>query len=238
MMIIKFLSLGMRCGNKMLDAHEKLKMLYHNIEKACNEQPNLAAAQTTMIAVSKTYDADAIIPFITAGVKNFGENRVQEALDKWGRLKETYPDCILHLIGPLQRNKVKQAVALFDVIHSLDRPQLLEPLKNAMVNQKRDLPVFIQVNISDEAQKSGIAVEELDDFIDLVKNTYQMKLMGLMCIPIFDKNPSPYFAHLYKLAKQHQLPHLSMGMSSDYETAIKFGATYIRVGTILFGARQ
>ncbi|MCH9852624.1 MAG: YggS family pyridoxal phosphate-dependent enzyme [Alphaproteobacteria bacterium] len=216
----------------------RLDMLNQKISEARKEQPNLARDEVTLIAVSKTFDAPAIIPFIEAGVKNFGENRVQEAMQKWTPLKQTYPDCILHLIGPLQRNKVKQAVALFDVIHSVDRPQLLQPLKNAMRDQNRDLPVLIQVNISDEPQKSGIAVQDLADFITLATQTYQMNVIGLMCIPNLQHDPSPYFAHLYQLAKQHDLPHLSMGMSNDFETAIRFGASYIRVGSLLFGQRD
>ncbi len=216
----------------------RLDMLNQKITAARNiTAPNLVQDDITLIAVSKTFDAPAIIPFLEAGVRNFGENRVQEAVQKWTTLKQDYPDCILHLIGPLQRNKIKQAVALFDVIHSVDRPQLLEPLKNAMHSQNRDLPLLIQVNISDEPQKSGVAVKDLADFITSAKQTYQMNVVGLMCIPHLQHDPSPYFAHLYQLAKQHDLPSLSMGMSNDFETAIRFGASYIRVGSALFGQR-
>ncbi len=216
----------------------KLDMLNQKITEARNEQPNLARDEAILIAVSKNFDAPAIIPFLEAGVKNFGENRVQEAVQKWTPLRQAYPDCILHLIGPLQRNKVKQAVAIFDVIHSVDRPQLLEPLKKEMHSQSRDLPVLIQVNISDEPQKSGVAPQDLADFITLLKQTYRMNVIGLMCIPHLQHDPSPYFAHLYQLAKQHDLPHLSMGMSNDFQTAIRFGASYIRVGSALFGQRE
>ncbi|MCH9844881.1 MAG: YggS family pyridoxal phosphate-dependent enzyme [Alphaproteobacteria bacterium] len=220
------------------DAIYRLNIIKQKIAEARREQPNLARDEVTLIAVSKNFDTPAIVPFLEAGIRNFGENRVQEAVQKWTPLKQQYPDCILHLIGPLQRNKAKQAVALFDVIHSVDRPQLLEPLKNAMRDQSRDLPVLIQVNISDEPQKSGIAVQDLPDFITMAKQTYQMNVIGLMCIPNLQQNPSPYFAHLYQLAKQHDLPHLSMGMSNDFETAIRFGASYIRIGSALFGQRD
>ncbi len=221
----------------MADATQNLTELHHHLAQLKQEEPNICAQHLTMIAVSKTFDADHITPFLQQGVRNFGENRIQEAQEKWPALKAAYPDVNLHLIGPLQRNKVKQAVALFDVIHTVDRIALLEPLANAFTQQQRNLPIFIQVNISQEEQKSGIAPTELADFITLIRQDYQMNLVGLMCIPSAHEHPAPYFAQLHQLGKQHELPYLSMGMSNDYDIAVKFGATHIRVGSKLFGAR-
>lgn len=221
----------------MSDATQNLTELQNHLAHIKQEQPNICADELTMIAVSKTFGAEYIIPFLQLGLRHFGENRVQEAVAKWAALKTEYPDTILHLIGPLQRNKVKQAVELFDVIHTVDRVALLEPLANAFAQQQRNLPIFVQVNISQEEQKSGIDPTQLDEFITLIKQKYRMNLMGLMCIPAADENPAPYFAQLNQMGKKHGLPYLSMGMSNDYDVAVKFGATHIRVGSKLFGAR-
>lgn len=190
----------------------------------------------SLIAVSKTHPADQIVPLLEAGQRVFGENRVQEAQEKWPRLREVYPDVELHLIGQLQSNKADEAVALFDAIHSLDRPSLLTALAKAMDKAGRRVPCFAQVNVGDEAQKGGVAISELPGFLAKVRDA-DVPLAGLMCIPPADIEPAPFFAFLAKLAADNGVTGLSMGMSGDYETAIMLGATHIRVGTALFGQR-
>ena len=190
----------------------------------------------SLIAVSKTHPADQIVPLLEAGQRVFGENRVQEAQEKWPRLREAYPDVELHLIGQLQSNKADDAVALFDAIHSLDRPSLLTALAKAMDKAGRRVPCFVQVNVGDEAQKGGVAISELPGFLAKVRDA-DVPLAGLMCIPPADIEPAPFFAFLAKLAADNGVTGLSMGMSGDYETAIMLGATHIRVGTALFGQR-
>ena len=190
----------------------------------------------SLIAVSKTHPADQIVPLLEAGQRVFGENRVQEAQEKWPRLREVYPDVELHLIGQLQSNKADEAVALFDAIHSLDRPSLLTALAKAMDKAGRRVPCFVQVNVGDEAQKGGVAISELPGFLAKVRDA-DVPLAGLMCIPPADIEPAPFFAFLAKLAADNGVTGLSMGMSGDYETAIMLGATHIRVGTALFGQR-
>lgn len=194
------------------------------------------AEEITLIAVSKTHPADSIVPLLEQGQRVFGENRVQEAESKWPELRASYPDVELHLIGQLQSNKAEEAVALFDYIHSLDRPSLLKALSKAMDKAGRRVPCFIQVNIGDEEQKGGCAISQLPAFIDQVRAA-EIPIAGLMCIPPSDIEPAPFFAFMDKLARDHGLPGRSMGMSGDYETAIMQGATHIRVGTALFGAR-
>ncbi|MGE4410773.1 MAG: YggS family pyridoxal phosphate-dependent enzyme [Sphingobium sp.] len=190
-----------------------------------------------LIAISKTQPVEAILPLIEAGHRQFGENRVQEAKAKWPELKARYPDLILHCVGQLQSNKAAEAVALFDVIHSLDRPSLVRALAEAMEKQGRHLPCFIQVNIGDEAQKGGCAIADLPALLAEARSV-GLTVEGLMCVPPVGVEPAPYFALLAKLARDHGLKGLSMGMSGDYETAVTLGATYIRVGTALFGARN
>lgn len=190
-----------------------------------------------LVAVSKTFGPEAIAPLIQAGQRRFGENRVQEAQAKWPALKAEYPDLVLHLIGPLQTNKAREAVALFDVIESLDRERLAKVLAAEMERQDRRLPCFVQVNIGAEPQKAGIAVEETPGFVALSRDTYGLDVVGLMCIPPLDQPPGPYFAQLAALAERSGLEKLSMGMSADFETAILMGATQVRVGSALFGAR-
>lgn len=194
------------------------------------------AEEITLIAVSKTHPADSIVPLLEQGQRVFGENRVQEAESKWPELRASYPDVELHLIGQLQSNKAEEAVALFDYIHSLDRPSLLKALSKAMDKAGRRVPCFIQVNIGDEEQKGGCAISQLPALIDQVRAA-EIPIAGLMCIPPSDIEPAPFFAFMDKLARDHGLPGRSMGMSGDYETAIMQGATHIRVGTALFGAR-
>jgi len=193
-------------------------------------------ASVTLIAVSKTHQANAIQPLIDAGQRVFGENRVQEAQGKWPALKAAHPDIALHLIGQLQSNKAEEAVALFDCVHSLDRPSLLTALAKAMDKTGRQVPCFVQVNIGDEPQKGGCPIADLPAFLAAVRAT-DIPLAGLMCIPPADTESAPFFALLAKLAGDHGLTGLSMGMSGDYETAVMLGATHVRVGTALFGAR-
>jgi hypothetical protein len=190
----------------------------------------------TLIAVSKTHDAETIQPLINAGQRVFGENRVQEAQGKWPALRAAHSDIELHLIGQLQSNKAEEAVALFDCIHSLDRPSLLTALAKAMDKADKRVPCFVQVNIGDEQQKGGCPIAELPAFLDAARAA-DIPLAGLMCIPPADTEAAPFFALLAKLAADHGLTGLSMGMSGDYETAVMLGATHVRVGTALFGQR-
>lgn len=196
------------------------------------------APKPKLIAVSKTFAADDIQPILEAGQVDFGENRVQEAQGKWPTLKEAFPNTVLHLIGPLQTNKVKDAVQLFDVIHSVDREKLAKSLAKEFAATGKNLPVFIQVNIGEEPQKAGIAPEDAVAFVALCQNTYNLDVRGLMCIPPAGEPAAPYFAQLAGLAKQANLNELSMGMSADFDTAVEMGATYVRVGSAIFGQRD
>jgi pyridoxal phosphate enzyme (YggS family) len=193
-------------------------------------------ADIHLIAVSKTRSGDDIAPLILEGQMLFGENRVQEAATKWPALKERHPEVELHLIGQLQSNKAEEAVALFDMIHSVDRLSLVTALGKAMQKLGRAVPCFIQVNIGAEEQKGGCAVAELPDLLKAAQDA-GVPVAGLMCIPPAELEPAPFFALLAELSARHGLAQLSMGMSDDFETAIMLGATYIRVGTALFGAR-
>lgn len=190
----------------------------------------------TLVAVSKTYDADAIAPLIRAGQRVFGENRVQEAQAKWPALREQHPAVELHLVGQLQSNKAEEAVCLFDVIHSLDRPSLLTALARAMDKTGRRIPCFLQVNIGDERQKGGCAIADLSSLLASAREA-GIPVAGLMCVPPADVEPAPYFALLAKLARDEGVEGLSMGMSNDLEAAVMLGATHVRVGTALFGER-
>lgn len=194
------------------------------------------ADDITLIAISKTHDADAIAPLIAQGQRVFGENRVQEAQAKWPALKAAHPDISLHLVGQLQSNKAEDAVALFDAIHSVDRPSLVAALAKAMAKLGRRIPLYVQVNIGAEAQKGGCPIADLPALLAQIRQA-DLPLAGLMCVPPAQIEPAPFFALLGKLAQDHQLTGLSMGMSGDFETAIMLGATHIRVGSALFGAR-
>ena len=216
-------------------AASRLAEVRSNIARVC-KPARREPADVTLIAVSKTHDADAIQPLIDADQRVFGENRVQEAQAKWPELRAAHPDIELHLIGQLQSNKAEEAVALFDYIHALDRPSLLTALARAMDKAGRKVPCFVQVNIGDEPQKGGCPIAELPAFLDAVRAT-DVPLAGLMCIPPADTEAAPFFALLAKLAADHGLTGLSMGMSGDYETAVMLGATHVRVGTALFGTR-
>ena len=193
--------------------------------------------QVNIIAVSKTFSPEAIAPVLAVGHRVFGENRVQEAAEKWPNLKASYPDVELHLIGALQSNKAAQAVALFDVIHSLDRIKLAHVLAAEMKRQNRQLKILVQVNTGKEDQKSGIPPEKTEEFVITCRSELGLNIVGLMCLPPQQDVAGPHFALLQKLSQQCNAPLLSMGMSCDYEEAIKFGATHIRLGTAIFGPR-
>jgi pyridoxal phosphate enzyme (YggS family) len=190
-----------------------------------------------LVAVSKTVPAAVIEEAIEAGQRLFGENRVQEALAKWPALKELHSDIELHLIGPLQSNKAREAVALFDVIETLDRPKLARALAEEMERQGTCPRLFVQVNTGEEPQKAGVAPEETPAFVALCRDTFDLKISGLMCMPPYGEEPSMHFALLSNLADDLGLDELSMGMSGDFTKAISFGATYVRVGTAIFGER-
>ena len=194
-------------------------------------------ADVALIAVTKTYGADAILPVIAAGQRRFGENRVQEAKAKWPPLREAHAGIELHLIGPLQSNKVRDAVALFDAIHTLDRLKIAAALAEEMTARGRKPRLFIQVNTGDEPQKAGVAPRDAESLIRACRDDLGLEIDGLMCIPPFDQPPEPHFALLAKLSRDLGLPILSMGMSADFEAAILCGATHVRVGSALFGAR-
>ena len=204
---------------------------------AAEKAASRPTGSATLVAVSKTYEADSIRPVLLAGQRVFGENRVQEALGKWPRLKEEFPDIELHLIGPLQSNKAKEAVALFDCIETVDREKIAAELAKEAARQGRDLRVYVQVNTGLEPQKAGIDPRETVAFVTRCRDVHGLPVEGLMCIPPADENPGPHFALLAKLAAEAGVEKLSMGMSGDYETAVHFGATSVRVGSAIFGAR-
>jgi hypothetical protein len=194
-------------------------------------------ASVVLVAVAKTHPAEQILPALEAGHRIFGENRVQEAATKWPPLRDRYPDVQLHLIGPLQTNKVKEAVALFDVIETVDREKLARALSAEMARQDRHPACYIQVNTGEETQKAGVTPDEVDGFVALCRDELGLPVKGLMCIPPVDEPPAPHFALLAQIAERHDLSVLSMGMSGDYEIAIGLGATHVRVGTAIFGER-
>lgn len=191
----------------------------------------------TLIAVSKTMPAEAILPALEAGQRVFGENYVQEAKAKWPALKERFPDAELHMIGPLQSNKAREAVELFDAIHSLDRESLAKELVREIARAGRAPRLLVQVNTGEEAQKGGVMPADADAFLARCRDVHGLVIDGLMCIPPADEPPSPHFGLLAKIAARNGLKGLSMGMSADYEAAIQLGATYVRVGSAIFGAR-
>lgn len=197
-----------------------------------------ASGDVNLVAVSKTHDAARIRPVLQAGHRLFGENRVQEAEGKWPPLREDFPDVRLHLIGPLQTNKVRQALALFDVIETVDRPKLAREIAKEAQKTGRMPDCFIQVNTGAEAQKAGVLPGETDAFVASCREEFGLPVKGLMCIPPVDEEPSLHFALLREIARRNGLAELSMGMSADYRVAIAFGATLVRVGTAIFGARE
>jgi PLP dependent protein len=206
------------------------------VARACKEARR-ERASVTLIAVSKTFDAAAISPVIDAGQRVFGENRVQEAKAKWPGLTAAYPGIVLHLIGPLQSNKTREAVALFDAIHSVDRPSICEALAKEINSQKKQPELFVQLNTGEEPQKAGVVPGDADAFIAACRDKYGLVISGLMCIPPVNEAPAPHFALTAKIAARNGLKNLSMGMSADFAVAIQFGATHVRVGSAIFGHR-
>jgi len=204
---------------------------------AATRQADRPAGSVALVAVSKTHPAAAVREALAAGHRVFGENRVQEAEAKYPALREAFPDLALHLIGPLQTNKVRDAVALFDVIETVDRPRLAVALAREMERTGRRLPCLIEVNTGEEPQKSGVLPEAADAFIAECRDRLGLPIVGLMGVPPVDEAPAPHFALLREIARRSGLELLSMGMSADFETAIRFGATHVRVGTAIFGAR-
>ena len=207
------------------------------IARACREASR-DPADVTLVAVSKTFGADVIEPVIAAGQRVFGENRVQEARSKWPALTARHPGLELHMIGPLQSNKAKEAVALFDAIHSVDRPSLCEALSKEIGRQGRRPRLFVEINTGAEQQKAGVLPQDADAFLARCRDAYGLTIDGLMCIPPADEAPAPHFALTAKIARRNGLKLLSMGMSADFPAAIAMGATHVRVGSAIFGARD
>jgi PLP dependent protein len=219
------------------DAASRLAAVRGEIAVACREARRDPGA-VTLVAISKMFGVDAIAPVIAAGQRAFGENRVQEAKAKWPALKERHPDLMLHLVGPLQSNKAKEAITLFDAIHSIDRPSLCEALAKEIAKQGRTPTLFVEVNTGAEPQKAGVLPEATDAFLRACREVYGLAVAGLMCIPPADEPPAPHFALTAKIAKRNGLALLSMGMSADFPAAVAFGATHVRVGTAIFGHRN
>jgi len=227
-----------RKGNELAmdSAAERLGEIKARIKTSAEGQGR-TASDVTLIAVSKTFDADAIRPVIAAGQRHFGENRVQEAQGKWPSLQAETPEIVLHLIGPLQSNKAKEAVALFDAIHSIDREKIARTVAGEMERQGRRLTLFVQVNTGEEPQKAGVMPKDAVAFVAMCRDELGLEISGLMCIPPVDEEAAVHFAFLAKLAKEAGVSGLSMGMSDDFETAVEFGATHVRVGSAIFGGR-
>lgn len=219
-----------------MDITTNLQTIKEQIKKSAAASGR-SERDVTLVAVSKMHEAEEILPLLQAGHRVFGENRVQEAMRKFPALKERFPDLKLHLIGGLQTNKVKEAVSFFDVIESVDRLELAEKLAAEMEKQSRNLPCFIQVNTGEEPQKSGVFPRETVSLVNKCRDL-GLNIIGLMCIPPVDDEPSAHFAFLKKLAKEAGVKELSMGMSDDYDIAVQQGATFVRVGTALFGERD
>jgi pyridoxal phosphate enzyme (YggS family) len=220
-----------------IDARSRLAGVREEMAQACRAAGR-DPGTVNLIAVSKTFDAGAIEPVIAAGQQVFGENRVQEARAKWPPLAARHPGLELHLIGPLQSNKAGDAVALFDAIHSVDRPSLAAALAKEIDRQGRRPLLFVEVNTGGEAQKAGVLPQEVDEFVKACRTTYGLPIAGLMCLPPLDQAPAPHFALAAKIARRNELNLLSMGMSADFPQAIALGATHVRVGTAIFGTRQ
>jgi pyridoxal phosphate enzyme (YggS family) len=220
----------------MAQAAERLSAILRRVAAAV-ERVGRNPDDIELIAVAKTFGAESIAPLLEAGHRSFGENRVQEAQAKWPKLRERWPDIRLHLIGPLQTNKVRDAVALFDAIHSVDRDKLAGAIAKEMARQGRDLTLFVEVNTGDEAQKSGVAPLEAPGFVRRCREVHSLAVAGLMCIPPLTEDPAPHFDMLRRVAEKLDLGSLSMGMSADFELAIAHGATHVRVGSAIFGER-
>jgi PLP dependent protein len=221
----------------LVTTDNRLAAVRHDIARACRDagrEPQSVA----LVAVSKSFGADAIELVIAAGQRVFGENRVQEAKAKWPVLRERHPGIELHLVGPLQSNKARDAVALFDAIHSLDRPSLAEALAKEIARQGRSPLLFVEINTGGEPQKSGVLPEQADDFLRDCREKYGLQVAGLMCLPPADEPPAPHFALTAKIARSNEMNLLSMGMSADFPVAIAMGATHVRIGTAIFGERR
>lgn len=221
---------------QIVDPAKNLKSILDEVVTAA-ESVSRQPSAVSLVAVSKIHDEERIRPVLQAGHRVFGENRVQEAIGKWPPLRDDFDGIELHLIGPLQSNKVKDAVATFDVIETVDRPKIARALAKEFNRTGRHLGCFIQVNTGEEPQKAGILPQDVDAFVDMCRTELDLKILGLMCIPPIDEEPSLHFALLAEMAARNNLSGLSMGMSADYETAIKLGATHVRVGTAIFGQR-
>ncbi len=219
------------------DVASNLAAVRREIEAACRAAGR-DPGSVTLVAISKTFPAEAVEGALAAGHSVFGENRVQEAKAKFPPLKQRHPQLELHLVGPLQSNKVKDALALFDAIHSVDRPSLCEALAKETAKQGRQPQLFVQVNTGAEPQKSGVLPQDADAFLVRCRDAYGLRIDGLMCLPPLDEPPAPHFALLNKIAARNGLKLLSMGMSADFALAIEFGATHVRVGTAIFGTRD
>jgi pyridoxal phosphate enzyme (YggS family) len=213
-----------------------LRQVQESIRRAASDYDR-DPSSIMLVAVSKTFPVEAIEPVLAAGQRVFGENYVQEAKGKWPALRERYPDVELHMIGPLQSNKAREAVELFDVIHTLDRPSLAEALAKEIARSGKKPRLLVQVNTGEEPQKGGVVPGEIDDFLEACRSRWSLAIEGLMCIPPAEDPPSPHFALLNTIAKRHGLPILSMGMSADFDAAIQLGATHVRVGSAIFGSR-
>lgn len=223
----------------MLEIKNQIEENLDHVRQAIDKSAAKAGRQSALVnlvAVSKKQPIERIKAMLDCGHILYGENRVQEAFERWSTIKPDYPDLKIHLIGPLQTNKVKEAIALFDVIETVDRPKLVKALAEEMKKQGKKIPCFIQVNTGEEPQKAGVVPKELKSLLEDCKSQ-GLNVTGLMCIPPQDEPAALHFAFLQKLAAEHKLPDLSMGMSSDFEKAIPLGATYVRVGTALFGER-
>jgi pyridoxal phosphate enzyme (YggS family) len=218
------------------DVEARLESVWREIARACADARRDPAG-VTLVAVSKTFAADAIAPVLATGQKVFGENRVQEAMAKWPVLRTQYPATELHLIGPLQSNKAKEAVALFDAIHSVDRPSLCQALAKEIARLGRAPLLFAEINTGGEPQKAGVLPQEADAFLASCRETYGLTIAGLMCLPPADEPAAPHFALTHEIARRNGLSLLSMGMSADFAIAIAFGATHVRIGTAIFGER-
>lgn len=221
-------------GHETVERFQAVKTSIARAAKDTDRKPETV----TLVAVSKTFDAADIRPVLETGHRVFGENRVQESQGKWPELKAEFSGVELHLIGPLQSNKAKEAVALFDVIETVDRPSIAEALSKELAKTDRRPKFYVQVNTGEEPQKAGIAPQEADAFIAKCRDEWKLEITGLMCIPPVDEPPSPHFALLRKIAERNGIETLSMGMSSDFEEAIQMGATHVRVGSAIFGHRD
>ena len=218
------------------DVKNRYLTVRHAVQRAARDADR-AEADVTLVVVSKTFGPEDIEPVLLSGHRIFGENRVQESQGKWPELKARFPDVELHLIGPLQSNKAKEAIALFDVIETVDRPSIAEALSKELKKTDRRPKLYVQINTGEEPQKAGVAPKEADDFLKRCHAEWGLEISGLMCIPPVDEPPSPHFALLRKIAERNGLKTLSMGMSSDFEAAIQLGATHVRVGSAIFGHR-